>query len=69
VLSVGRYGSFEYDSQHNSILIGLLAAETIVAGKSHDLWAIDTDDDSYQETATIISRPASKEKSGRPLAA
>jgi len=50
-------------------LIGLLAAETIVAGKSHDLWAIDTDDDSYQETATIISRPASKEKSGRPLAA
>lgn len=50
---IGRYGAFKYNNQDHSILMGLLAAENIAAGKTHDLWAINTDYDSYQETATI----------------
>lgn len=62
---IGRYGAFKYNNQDHSILMGLLAAENILEGKQHDLWAINTDYDSYQESATITatglvhtSRPA-----------
>jgi protoporphyrinogen oxidase len=48
---IGRYGSFKYNNQDHSILMGILAAENICGGKSHDLWSINTDYDSYQESA------------------
>jgi protoporphyrinogen oxidase len=51
---IGRYGSFKYNNQDHSILMGLLAAENIGLGKSHDLWVINTDDD-YQEEAKITA--------------
>lgn len=47
---IGRYGAFKYNNQDHSILMGLLAAENIVAGKGHDLWAVNTGDE-YQEAA------------------
>lgn len=50
---IGRYGAFKYNNQDHSILMGLLAAENILDGKSHDLWAVNTDYDSYQESAVI----------------
>jgi protoporphyrinogen oxidase len=50
---IGRYGAFKYNNQDHSILMGLLAAENIVNGASHDLWAINTDFDEYQEAAVI----------------
>jgi len=47
---IGRYGSFKYNNQDHSILMGLLAAENIQAGiRRHDLWSINTDYDAYQE--------------------
>ena len=50
---IGRYGSFKYNNQDHSILMGLLAAENIINGKEiHDLWAINTDSD-YQEDAVV----------------
>ncbi len=52
---IGRYGAFKYNNQDHSILMGLLAAENILEGKQHDLWAINTDYDSYQESATITA--------------
>ncbi|MFO1036821.1 MAG: FAD-dependent oxidoreductase [Geminicoccaceae bacterium] len=50
---IGRYGSFKYNNQDHSILMGLLAAENIMQGAGHDLWAINTDYDTYQEEAVI----------------
>ncbi len=49
---IGRYGSFKYNNQDHSILMGLLAAENIAVGTKHDLWAVNTDYE-YQESALI----------------
>ena len=50
---IGRYGAFKYNNQDHSILMGILAAENILLEKAHDLWAINTDYESYQESALI----------------
>ncbi len=50
---IGRYGSFKYNNQDHSILMGILAAENLLEGKMHDLWEVNTDYESYQETARI----------------
>jgi protoporphyrinogen oxidase len=49
---IGRYGSFKYNNQDHSILMGLLAAENVAAEAKHDLWNINTDYE-YQEKALI----------------
>lgn len=48
---IGRYGSFKYNNQDHSILMGLLAADSIGNGAAHDLWTVNADYDSYQEDA------------------
>ena len=50
---IGRYGAFKYNNQDHSILMGILAAENLLEGRGHDLWAVNTDYDSYQEGARI----------------
>jgi protoporphyrinogen oxidase len=50
---IGRYGSFKYNNQDHSILMGLLAAENLLEGRTNDLWSVNTDYDSYQEAARI----------------
>jgi protoporphyrinogen oxidase len=52
---IGRYGAFKYNNQDHSILMGLLVAENLLQGKSHDLWAVNTDYESYQESAKITA--------------
>lgn len=49
---IGRYGSFKYNNQDHSILMGLLAAENIADGKKHNLWKVNTDYE-YQESSKI----------------
>ena len=51
--AIGRYGAFKYNNQDHSILMGILAAENLLANRRHDLWAINTDYDSYQEASVI----------------
>jgi protoporphyrinogen oxidase len=51
--AIGRYGAFKYNNQDHSILMGLLAAENIVGEKHHNLWEINTDYESYQESSVI----------------
>lgn len=51
---IGRYGAFKYNNQDHSILMGLLAAENIAKGTSHDLWEINTDYN-YQEQSLITA--------------
>jgi len=45
---IGRYGSFKYNNQDHSLLMGILAAENISEGARHDLTAVNSDCD-YQE--------------------
>lgn len=49
---IGRYGSFKYNNQDHSILMGILAAENIAYGAENDLWAVNTDYE-YHESALI----------------
>jgi len=49
---IGRYGAFKYNNQDHSILMGLMAAENIADGTSHDLWDINSDYE-YQESSRI----------------
>lgn len=58
---IGRYGAFKYINQDNSILMGLLAADKILHNKSHDLWTVNTDRDTYQEAALISETGLSDE--------
>lgn len=51
---IGRYGSFKYNNQDHSILMGMLVAENIANGKNHNLWKINTDYE-YQESSKISS--------------
>jgi len=52
---IGRYGSFKYNNQDHSILMGLLAANNINNDKKiHNLWEINSDYE-YQETSLITS--------------
>lgn len=46
---IGRYGAFKYNNQDHSILMGILAAENILAGANHNLWNVNADYDTYQE--------------------
>ncbi|MEP2512020.1 MAG: hypothetical protein ABJH72_21795, partial [Reichenbachiella sp.] len=52
LIPIGRYGSFKYNNQDHSILMGLLAAENITGGEYTNLWEINTDDE-YQEEGDI----------------
>jgi protoporphyrinogen oxidase len=51
--AIGRYGSFKYNNQDHSILMGILASDNIAENKSHKLWEVNTDYDSYQESTRI----------------
>jgi protoporphyrinogen oxidase len=48
---IGRYGSFKYNNQDHSILMGLMVAENICGGATHDLWNVNTDYEAYQEAS------------------
>ena len=50
---VGRYGAFKYNNQDHSILMGLMAAENITQNAGHDLWAVNSDYETYQEECRI----------------
>ena len=58
---IGRYGSFKYNNQDHSILMGMLAAENIAEGTAHDLWAINTDYE-YQERTKITKTGLVRER-------
>ena len=48
---IGRSGSFKYNNQDHSMLMGILAAENLLLGASHDLWSVNTDSE-YQEAGS-----------------
>jgi protoporphyrinogen oxidase len=58
---IGRYGSFKYNNQDHSILMGLLAAQNISESAEHDLWSVNTDYNNYQERSIITDSGLVKE--------
>lgn len=50
---IGRYGSFKYNNQDHSILMGILAAENINRYTFHEIWQINSDNETYQEESRI----------------
>lgn len=54
VTPIGRYGSFKYNNQDHSILMGMLAANNLLGYEQTDLWAINTDYE-YQEASRITT--------------
>jgi protoporphyrinogen oxidase len=58
---IGRYGSFKYNNQDHSILMGLKAAENIVAKTKHNLFDINTDYETYQESYVITETGLQKQ--------
>ena len=55
---IGRYGSFKYNNQDHSLLMGILASENIVYRANHDLWSVNSD----QEYAEEIQEHTKKTK-------
>jgi protoporphyrinogen oxidase len=51
--AIGRYGTFTYNNQDHSILMGILAAENLLDNRAHDLWSVNTDHGTYQEGELI----------------
>lgn len=50
---IGRYGSFKYNNQDHSILMGLLCADKIIDPSiDQDLWSVNTDTE-YQEEGNV----------------
>lgn len=51
--AIGRYGSFKYNNQDHSILMGILASENILSNANHNLWSVNSDYDTYQEASSL----------------
>ncbi len=60
VTPIGRYGSFKYNNQDHSILMGLMASQNLLEGTQIDLWRINTDYE-YQESSLITATGLTKE--------
>ena len=50
---IGRYGSFKYNNQDHSILMGLLAAKNISENEKNNLWELNSDYE-YQENSKSL---------------
>lgn len=50
LVPIGRYGAFKYNNQDHSLLMGIMAAEAVAAGRMPSLWHVNTDT-VYQEQA------------------
>ena len=50
---IGRYGSFKYNNQDHSILMGLLAAKNISENEKNNLWELNSDYE-YQEDSKSL---------------
>jgi protoporphyrinogen oxidase len=61
---IGRYGSFKYNNQDHSILMGILTSEKIADSAAHNLWDVNTDYESYQEASIIKKTGLVKQELG-----
>ncbi|MGC8638868.1 MAG: FAD-dependent oxidoreductase, partial [Isosphaeraceae bacterium] len=65
---IGRGGSFKYNNQDHSLLMGMLAANNLLDDNHHRLWSVNTDYQTYQEAAEI-TRAGRAHPGGRSIPA
>lgn len=70
---IGRNGTFKYNNQDHSMLMGMLAAENLLDHGAHDLWTVNSDHETYQEGDLITETglagpPAEHAAAGAQLA-
>ena len=58
---IGRYGSFKYNNQDHSLLMGILASENIIYQANHDLWAVNSDQEYAEEIQETPKRSPSNQ--------
>ena len=58
---IGRYGTFKYNNQDHSILMGIMVSNNIASEEKQDLWSVNTDYENYQER-TVITQTGLKTK-------
>ncbi len=61
---IGRYGTFTYNNQDHSILMGILTAENLLDNRTHDLWSVNTDHETYQEGMRITETGLGDQQEG-----
>lgn len=57
---IGRYGSFKYNNQDHSLLMGIRAAENIISLANHDLWSINSDTEYAEEIDLDVNKKGNK---------
>lgn len=48
---VGRNGMHRYNNQDHSMLTAMLTVENLLTGSSHDIWAVNVDDEYHEESS------------------
>ena len=64
---VGRNGMHKYNNQDHSMLTAMLAVRNLF-GESHDLWAVNADDEYHEEQSVVraTERPGMPTRSTQP---
>lgn len=62
---IGRYGSFKYNNQDHSLLMGILAAENVFTPGRHDLWDVNSDREYVEEAKADAATTAAEHHKSR----
>jgi len=54
---IGRYGSFKYNNQDHSLLMGIWAAENVMGLCKRDLWSVNSDTEYAEEMNLEVKQP------------
>jgi UDP-galactopyranose mutase len=49
---VGRNGMHRYNNQDHSMFTAMLTVENMIDGKTHDIWAVNVEEDYHEEAST-----------------
>jgi protoporphyrinogen oxidase len=66
VYPVGRNGMHKYNNQDHSMVTALLSVENLVSGTSHDIWAVNVEED-YHEGGESPSKPSGRTGRDAPV--
>jgi protoporphyrinogen oxidase len=66
---VGRNGMFRYNNQDHSMFTAMRTVENIVDGASHDIWAINVDEEYHEERSTSNGAATGRDAPTIPRAA
>ncbi len=52
--AIGRYGSFKYNNQDHSILMGLMVSDKVLGESGIDLWKVNSDEEYHEDAAADV---------------